>query len=272
MWSPEDNLISVNELAEVHSDPNVVIFDCRHDLMTPDAGHNMYLQGHIPNSTFASVDDNLADPPGERGRHPLPTRDKFLTTVRSWGVKNDSLIITYDQGVAIFACRLWWMFRWLGHEKVSVLDGGLNAWKSKELPLCTDVCIPSRSTFEAKSPLTRLADADNVLNHNGVLLDGREEDRFQGQNETIDHTAGHIPGAICRPSNFNLDSSLKFTRDASPFDMVTDNTDVICYCGSGIKATHNILALVVSGHKEPALYPGSWSEWIEDPSRPIVTG
>ncbi len=272
MWRPEDNLISVDELVAIQDDPKTVIFDCSYELTNPDAGHKLYTQGHIPNSIFAYVTGDLADPPGERGRHPLPTLDEFLETVRSWGVSNDSHVISYDQGLAIFACRLWWMFRWLGHEKVSVLDGGLSAWKAAGQPLRTDVNKLSRSIFAPKAALTSLVDANDVLNHNGVLIDARAENRFQGEIEPIDHTAGHIPGAICRPSSKNLDKSFKFTRDGSRFDVLKDEEKVICYCGSGISATHNILSIILAGHKEPSLYSGSWSEWIEDPSRPVVTG
>ena len=272
MWAPDDNLIAVEQLASIQDDPNIVIFDCRYELTNPDAGHKLYLQGHIPNATFAYVTGDLADSPGTRGRHPLPSREKFLETVRDWGVTNDSHVVTYDQGLAIFACRLWWMFRWLGHERVSVLDGGFEAWKSAGFSQSNDGIKRSQSTFAAKPPLTHLADANEVLNHHGVLIDARAENRFRGEVEPIDHTAGHIPGAICRPSSLNLDRSLKFTRDGSRFDMVTDDAKVICYCGSGISATHNIFSIVLTGRKEPALYPGSWSEWIEDPSRPVVTG
>ena len=272
MWKPDDNLISVEQLTAIQDDPNTVIFDCSYELMNPDAGHQLYMQGHVPNAIFAYVTGDLADPPGNRGRHPLPSRESFLKTVRSWGVNNDSHVVSYDQGLAIFACRLWWMFRWLGHEKVSVLDGGLSAWKASGQPLSTDICKSSRSTFEPKPALTSLVDANEVLNHHGVLIDARAEDRFRGEFEPIDHTAGHIPGAICRPSSKNLDASFKFTRDASRFDILTDDSEVICYCGSGISATHNILSIVLAGHKEPSLYSGSWSEWIEDPTRPVVTG
>ncbi|MYD46093.1 MAG: sulfurtransferase [Gammaproteobacteria bacterium] len=272
MWRPEDNLISVDELVAIQDDPKTVIFDCSYELTNPDAGHKLYVEGHIPNSIFAYITGDLATPPGERGRHPLPTREEFLETVRSWGVSNDSHVISYDQGLAIFACRLWWMLRWLGHEKVSVLDGGLSAWKAAGQPLSTDVNELSRSTFEPKPALTSLVDANDVLNHNGVLIDARAENRFRGEVEPIDHTAGHIPGAICRPSSKNLHESFKFTRDGSQFDVLTDEQEVICYCGSGISATHNILSIILAGHKEPSLYSGSWSEWIEDPSRPVVTG
>lgn len=272
MWKPEDNLISVEELSTIQSDSNTVIFDCSYELTNPDAGLKLYEQGHIPNAIFAYVTGDLAEPPGKRGRHPLPTREKFLETVRSWGVNNDSHVISYDQGLAIFACRLWWMFRWLGHEKVSVLDGGLSAWKVAGQPLSVDVNELKTSTFEPKSALTSLVDANDVLNHQGVLIDARAENRFRGEIEPIDHTAGHIPGAICRPSSGNFDESFKYTKDGSRFDVLTENADVICYCGSGISATHNILSIILAGHKEPSLYSGSWSEWIEDPSRPVVTG
>lgn len=272
MWKPEDNLISVEQLIEIQRDSTTVIFDCSYELTNPDAGLRLYEQGHIPNAIFAYVTGDLAEPAGARGRHPLPTRKKFLETVRAWGVNNDSHVITYDQGLAIFACRLWWMFRWLGHERVSVLDGGMRAWRTAGMPLSTEGTSHSRSEFKINPELTRLVDADAVAKHHGILIDARAENRFRGDVEPIDHTAGHIPGAICRPSSKNLDESFKFKRDTSRFEVLADDEEVICYCGSGISATHNILSIILSGYEEPSLYAGSWSEWIEDPSRPVVTG
>ncbi len=271
MWQASNNLISVDELEINLENPKFVIFDCRADLFAPDWGLQQYLAEHIPRAQFASLDDDLADSPGERGRHPLPERNAFIETVRKWGVNNDSRIITYDQGTSFFACRAWWMFRWLGHKRVSVLDGGFEAWKRAGLRVSVGKETREPSSFDAHAPLTRMVDAHQVANHNDVLLDAREFDRYLGQNETIDHRAGHIPNAISSPWNDNLNEYGSFARDPNKFHMATKQSDIICYCGSGVKATHNILALVVSGFPEPALYPGSWSEWIEDPDRPAVT-
>ena len=161
------------------------------------------------------------------------------------------------------------MMRWLGHQRVSVLDGGIAAWNEAGFETTTDIPEFPVSEFQANEPLTKLVTADELLNFDGVLIDARARDRFRGLNETIDHTSGHIPGARCSPCSENIGNDGRFTRDPSKFSFVNNDANVVCYCGSGISANSNILAMLVSGYPEPALYPGSWSEWIEDSSRPV---
>ena len=271
MWKSEDNLISATTLKSLIGRGKVVIFDCRFDLRNIELGHQQYLAGHIPSARYISLDDDLADQPGKRGRHPLPRREDFATVLRSHGVNNDSFIVAYDDSNSIFACRLWWMVRWAGHEKIAILNGGLKSWLATGLALTTTQSDPKYGTFALKTPLTRQVEVDDVQSHQGVLIDARSTDRFHGQNENMDHTAGHIPGALCCPFSDNLDESGLFVAAGKNFEKVSKNEDIISYCGSGVTATHNILALILAGYDEPALYAGSWSEWIENPTRPIAT-
>ena len=266
----EQYLIQAQELAESIREPDTVVVDCRHDLQDPDLGRNQYLEEHIPGAIFASLDSDLAAPPGIHGRHPLPSKSEFAETLESWGISNRSFVISYDNQTSMFACRLWWMLRWLGHNNVAVLDGGFAAWKSAGLSTSSEIPEPQTVSFSVGTQLTRTVTADEVLAHNDVLLDARAEDRFHGMNETIDHKAGHIPNAQCSPFAANVDQQGKFILNPDKFKQVAQDADIICYCGSGVSATHNVLALLLAGYSEPALYPGSWSEWIEDPTRPIA--
>lgn len=270
MWKPEDNLISPEKLHGFLGKPQLVIVDSRCDLIDRDLGFRQYCESHIPGAIFASIDEDLADPPGKRGRHPLPSKERFVEFLDRSGISNDSHVVVYDGSNAMFSCRLWWMLRWVGHERVSVLDGGFAAWQAAGFQTSTDISVPSPTKFSVGDPITRMVTADEVTNHRGLLLDARTEDRFQGLNETMDHTAGHIPGAVCSPFVDNTGPDGKFTRDPGKFEGISGDADVICYCGSGVTATNNILALIVLGYDEPALYPGSWSEWIEDPDRPRI--
>lgn len=271
MWKPEQNLISAEELHSKLGDSSIVIADSRSDLMDPELGYRQYLDSHIPGALFVSLEEDLSDPPGARGRHPLPTKDRFVDSLCRWGVSDESHVVVYDAGNSMFACRMWWMLRWVGHPRASVLDGGFSAWCDAGFETSSDIPVPQPTSFTVRESLTRTATADDVAQHPGVLVDARTEDRFHGMNETIDHTAGHIPGAFCSPFLQNLGPDGKFTRDPSKFEGIPMHKDVICYCGSGVTATNNILAMVVAGYEEPALYPGSWSEWIEDPERPLAT-
>lgn len=264
-------LIDVDELHGLIDQQACIVVDCRADLEEQELGFRLYLEGHIPGARFASLDSDMADVPGSRGRHPLPEKHAFAETLENFGVSNESLVVTYDERNSMYASRFWWMVRWLGHERVRVLNGGFSAWTRAELPVETSVPSPKRASFEINAPLTRQVTVDEVKAFDGLLLDARAEDRFHGMNESIDHTAGHIPGATCSPFMKNLDSAGKFLHTFDRFEGLAENADVVCYCGSGVSATHNILALLLSGHEEPALYPGSWSEWIEDPNRPIET-
>jgi len=280
-------LIPAAKLAQQLSDPNWIVLDCRHDLANPDAGRAAYDAGHIPNAQFAHLDLDLSDkkpgPNGEfRGRHPLPARDAFIETLRRWGVNRNSQIIAYDAQGSIFAARLWWMLRWIGHENVAVLDGGLPAWIAQRMQLSTEPASRARGDINAQLSRVTTVSADDIVANlsqpSRIVVDARAPDRFRGQNETLDPVGGRIPGARSRYFRDNLDASGRFKSPealAREFGAVLgahDPQEVVNYCGSGVSACHNLLAMEVAGLRGARLYPGSWSEWCADPSRPVESG
>ncbi len=251
---------------------NAVVFDCRSTLMAPEQGRLDYDAGHIPGALFADLDVYLSSEPGPRGRHPLPDPQTLAAFMRSMGVNDDTTVVCYDQNAGAFAARLWWLLRWLGHEDVAVLDGGLDAWLEAGGELVTSEQTPIPGNFSIRTSLTRTCEADRLPSDEVKLLDARDEARFRGEVEPIDKVAGHIPGAVCLPFVGNLTDG-KFKSPEALRERFGDLDDQsACYCGSGVTATHNILAICIAGLPEPMLYPGSWSEWVEDPARPIATG
>jgi thiosulfate/3-mercaptopyruvate sulfurtransferase len=274
-------LISVAELAKHLDDPAFVIFDCRHELTNPGFGVKAYAESHIPGALFAHLDRDLAAPlTGRNGRHPLPDPKVFAEWLARMGVAEGKQVIGYDNAGGVYASRLWWMLRWLGHQNVAVLDGGWQAWLAAGQPVTIDVPVPKPARFaiaRRESPV----DAQYVLNHlqspEMVLLDARANDRYHGQNETIDPVGGHIPGAHNRFFKDNLTpqgffkSPEQLRDDFKPFVGSGAPEKVVSQCGSGVTACHNLLAMEIAGLKGGRLYPGSWSEWIADPSRPRAT-
>jgi len=278
-------LIAADQLAPHIDAPDWVVVDCRHDLMNHAAGRAAYDAGHLPHAVFAEMETELSDkrpgPDGAfRGRHPLPDRDAFVETLRRWGVRHGSQVVAYDAHGGMYAARLWWMLRWIGHEAVAVLDGGLPAWQALGLPLSTEPPQRPRGDIEARPSLVQTVDAATVLAHVGTpsrtVVDARAPDRFRGENETIDPVGGHIPGARNRFFKDNLQADGRF----KPADqlraewaaIVPDPAAAIMQCGSGVTACHNLLALEIIGARGAALYPGSWSEWVADGRRPVATG
>ncbi len=265
-------LVSVRELGKTRK--NVRLIACRARLGDLEFGARAFAGGHIPGAVRGDLDHNFAGPPGKSGRHPLPDATQLIEHCRQWGIMDSSQIVVYDDMGGMIAARAWWLLRWLGHAAVVVLDGGLPAWIAAGLPLETTTSTYPLGNFSRRPALTRAIDASELLSKTPThLLDARAEERFAGVKEPIDHTAGHIPGAICIPAAGNLDASQHFRPPAelkSRFANITAD-DVACYCGSGVTAAHNVLALRIAGFPEPRLYPGSWSEWIEDPTRPIAT-
>ncbi len=276
-------LISVGELAQLKP-LSFALFDCRFDLTRPQWGADAYAQGHLPNARYLHLDRDLSAPiTPHTGRHPLPLPTEFARRLGGWGVDSDTQVIAYDQGNGMVAARLWWMLRWVGHRKVAVLDGGLAAWVADGRLLATDeganrlareyrIGAVSMGTVDAQSLQKQLAKGEILL------VDGRAADRFAGQNETIDPIAGHVPGARNRPFAHNLDAQGRFLPaeelrsrwQATLGERSSEN--LVLMCGSGVSACHNLLALEHAGLGGAKLYPGSWSEWIRDPSRPIATG
>ena len=265
-------LISAEELATKLE--QVLVFDCRAQADGPDRGRQD--SGHIPGALHADLDRDLSSQPGQRGRHPLPEREYLAQRFRTWGVNRDSPLVCYDQNSGAFAARFWWLARWLGHGKVRLLDGGLDAWVSagQDIEVAPQERLPGN--FTAGEPLTRVCGVSDVQSREHILLDARDAARYRGEVEPIDRVAGHIPGALSAPFPENLTGN-RFKSSGELAGRFTGlglkpEHSLVCYCGSGVTASHNILALLVAGYPEPALYPGSWSEWIADPNRPIETG
>ena len=282
---PFRTLISAADLAPYIQDDNWIVLDCRHDLANPAAGRAAFDAGHIPQAQFAHLDLDLSDqrpgPNGEfRGRHPLPERDAFVEKLRAWGVNQASQVIAYDAHGGMYAARLWWMLRWVGHAAVAVLDGGLPAWTGLGLPLSTEQAPKRQGNIAARPSLVSVASAADIVanlkTRQRNVIDARAPDRFRGENETLDPVGGHIPGAKNRFFKDNLQPDSRFKpalQLQADFGALIGAPDkAIMQCGSGVTACHNLLALEVAGLSGAALYPGSWSEWCADPARPVVTG
>src|SRR5687768_15140220 len=253
--------------------------DCRWELGKPERGRELYLQGHIPGASFLDVERELSAPPGgsEGGRHPLPAAGDFARAAGRAGIGPGVLVVAYDQGMSGGAARLWWLLRHFGHEEVAVLDGGIDAWVG---PLANGEEEIEEAEFSARERTDDVASAEELLEGLGgeglVLVDARAAERYRGEVEPIDPVAGHIPGAVNVPTTTNLRADGTFR---SPEELralyaaagVTGDADVAAYWGSGVTATHDVLALELAGIRA-ALYPGSWSGWITDPARPVEKG
>jgi thiosulfate/3-mercaptopyruvate sulfurtransferase len=275
-------LISVADLRSRLADPRLAIFDCRHDLMNPDAGARAYAQSHIPGARFAHSDKDLAGPKsGRNGRHPLPDPQAFMAWLGGQGVDGGTQVLAYDSAGGASAARLWWMLRWLGHEHVAVLDGGWEAWVQSGGPVTADLPAIVPATFSGK-PRDTWVDVLFVQSHlndpSVVVIDARSPERYRGEIEPIDPIAGHIPGARNRLYKDNLDAGNRFKAAAQLRDEFlrllagTKPEQTVHQCGSGVSACHNLLAMEIAGLPGAKLYPGSWSEWCSDPARPVARG
>jgi len=241
-------------------------------------GRDDYSAGHIPGAQFVDLDTDLADPAGNGGRHPLPSPERFAAAMRRLGVRNDGTVVVYDAGNSTAAARAWWLLRRLGHRDTRVLDGGFAAWRRGGQPVETEVRAVAAGDFTPGPPGAEVVQADGLLGAaaEGVLLDARDRERYLGAIEPVDPVAGHIPGAVSAPTKDNVTADGTFRgpgalRERFAALGVTGTRPVTVYCGSGITAAHEVLALEVAGFPA-ALYPGSWSEWITDPDRPVATG
>jgi thiosulfate/3-mercaptopyruvate sulfurtransferase len=279
--------ISAADLASHINDPHWVILDCRHDLLDPQAGRNAYAAGHLPQAQLIGIDTDLSaaktGPDGAfRGRHPLPERAAFIETLRAFGIADNAQVVAYDAHGGMYAARLWWMLRWVGHAAVAVLDGGMAAWQAQGMTLSASAPAPApvRGGITLRPALVASVSAAEVLANLGsqslTVVDARTADRFRGENETIDPVGGHIPGAKNRFFKDNLQADGRFkpaTQLRSEFTAIIAAPETaIMQCGSGVTACHNLLALEIAGMPGAALYPGSWSEWCADPARPVATG
>lgn len=263
-------------------DPSYAIVDCRHALADFGLGRRLYEESHVPGAFFAGVEEDLAGrKTGRNGRHPMPDPNEFARFLRGIGVDSTTQIVAYDGGADMFAARLWFLCRWIGHEAAAVLDGGFAAWRRAGYPVTAEIPRAAHEGDVTARPDARmLVDASYVhahLDDAGMqLLDARAEDRFAGENETIDPVAGHIPGARNRwfKRNFNEDGTFKSPSDlrAEFAAHGVDPQRVVHNCGSGVSAAANQLAMLHAGLHGSRVYGGSWSEWIADSSRPIATG
>lgn len=277
-----DNLVSPAILARQLMKPDWVIVDCRFDLADPDAGRHLWTRSHIPGAIFADLEQDLSAPAtATSGRHPLPDPADLAECFSAWGIGMNTQVVAYDDSNGAYAARVWWLLRWLGHQTVAVLNGGLNAWRRAGLPLTDEAPDIKPDHFEMRLQSNMTVDADELeksLQQDYVVLDARSAPRFLGDEEPLDQQAGHIPGAHNFPFTANLDRHGAFLPAAELrvyFDAARQNTPaehIICMCGSGVTACHNLLAMHIAGLHGARLYPGSWSEWSKDPQRQVATG
>lgn len=253
-----------------------ILLDIRWQLGGPP-GKPAYLAGHLPGAAYVDMETDLAGPVSAgTGRHPLPPATAFAEAMRRAGVRADRPVVVYDGGQGIAAARAWWLLRTSGHPDVRVLDGGLPAWEG---PLETGDVAPARGDFEPSPDTARLLDADGAasLARRGLLLDARAAARYRGEAEPVDPVAGHIPGAVSGDTaeNTREDGTFRSPEELrARFEALgaAPSTEIGVYCGSGVSAAHQLLALTLAGFDSARLYAGSWSEWITDPSRPVATG
>jgi len=272
-------LVSTSELAQ--NLPRWRVFDCRHDLGKPELGEQQYREGHVPGALFAHLDRDLSGrKTGRNGRHPLPEPQDFERWLEKTGLTPKDRAVCYDAGPGAMAARLWWMLRWIGHENVAVLDGGFAKWTKEGRPVTVDVPLFTRFNYPIRARKDLAVDVTTVAKNlkNSLLLDARAPVRYRGEQEPIDPVAGRIPGAANR---FNMDNltpegtfkpSPVLKQELASTLQGRSPADVIHYCGSGVAACHNLLAMEIAGLAGGKLYAGSWSEWSADPTRPQERG
>ncbi len=277
-------LIDVDTLHRHHHDPDWRVIDARFSLADPGQGAREYGEGHLPGALYAHLDNDLSGPivPGATGRHPLPSPERAAEAFSRWGIADGVQVVVYDGSGGSVAARLWWMLRWLGHDAVAVLDGGWPAWTGAELPVTQEVPNVTPRTFVPRVRDHLIADTDEVDRYREdaawAVLDARTPERFRGEKEPIDPVAGHIPGARCATFDWNLGEDGRFLAPDDlrrRFEELFSGVPVervVNYCGSGVSACHNLLAIVHAGLGDARLYPGSWSQWITDEKRPVGTG
>lgn len=281
-------LISTAQLQELMQQAApLLVFDCSFELMKPQSGEAQYQEGHITQALRADLERHLsvhgATPAASGGRHPLPTREAFAHWLGNQGLRSDTQVVVYDRQGANYSGRLWWMLKWVGHEAVAVLDGGLQAWQASGGATETGVGrTPAPWPYQVSEALVELVDAPALLAQLGrptqTVLDARAAPRFKGEVEPLDPVAGHIPGALNRVFTSNLDAQGFFKPAAqlrAEFDALLAGHSaqgVVHHCGSGVSALPNLIAMEVAGLGRGALYAGSWSDWCSDPSRPVAQG
>ena len=273
-------LIEPEILATLLNDEQVIILDARFSLANRREGQALFDQGHIPGAIYADLESDLSGDicPGKTGRHPLPAQDQFTDTLRTWGVTEHSLVVVYDDGGHAMAARAWWLLRWAGVNCVCVLHGGLKAWLAARYPVTTESFSRVQSTllpaFSSMPTVTAEKLHKELGSDSMVCIDARSQERFNGEVEPLDAKAGHIPGALCHPFVKNMDEQGRFLSPEqlrAQFNaLIPKGSTPVFYCGSGVTACHNILAMEYAGLNNAVLYPGSWSEWITEPGRPVA--
>ncbi len=273
-------VVSCEVLAGHLNDPDWRVFDCRHQLSDVGYGEKVYAEGHVPGAFFMHLDRDLSSPMnGLNGRHPLPDPQLLAKKLGAAGVTSQTQVVVYDDAGGMVAGRLWWLLRWLGHDRVALLDGGINQWMKEERPLSVDLPKSAPTVFDV-AQRDWVATTDEVLANIDTkefcVVDARAPDRFRGENETLDPVGGHIPGARNRFFRDNLDADGLFRTAAELRREFLDLFDgiepekTVAQCGSGVSACHNLLAMEIAGLHGARLYAGSWSEWCNDPARPVA--
>jgi thiosulfate/3-mercaptopyruvate sulfurtransferase len=276
-------LVSAAQLAQHLNDPDWVVFDCRFTLSDPDSGHRTYQAGHIPGARYAHLNaDFSSEVTPTSGRHPLPDSQLLALKLGQWGVDNHKQVVVYDDSLGSMASRMWWVLRWLGHQSVALLDGGVQRWIRDGHPITADPTTIAPAEFTARPDSSMWVDANCIeealRSDKCLIIDARAEERFSGEREVLDKVAGHIPGSINLPFEDNLDMGGTYLTAEELREAYLDLLNgvepqrVVHMCGSGVTACHNVIAMEHAGLKGSRLYPGSWSEWITDPGRPIETG
>jgi thiosulfate/3-mercaptopyruvate sulfurtransferase len=277
------SLISAQELRGHLGDPDWVVFDCRFSLADTNLGERLYREAHVPGARYAHLDRDLSGPPGPgRGRHPLPDPDRLARWLGGQGVAPDTQVVVYDDSRGAIAARLWWMLRWLGHRSAALLNGGYACWIELGLPVTAEIPAIEPRDFSARAERGLWCTSDEVAGELDAgklaLIDARGEKRFRGEEEPLDRVAGHVPGAGNLPWEGNLDAKGLFLPAAelrARYQALVagrEGRSVVHMCGSGVTACHNLLAMEIAGLPGSRLYPGSWSEWITDPERPVARG
>lgn len=278
------HLINASELERRLDRPDVRIVDCRFDLGDPSAGRRAYEEEHVRGAVFADLDTDLSAPVGpDTGRHPLPNVEAVANTLGRLGIDKSTEVVVYDDGPGALAARAWWLLRYLGHSRVRLLDGGIEAWKADARPVARGVETAEPRRFRAEPRGDKVISTAELAENIGSiesmnLIDARDAARFRGEVEPIDTVAGHIPGAVSLPYTVSLDDRGRWRKRAQLetlwAGMLGDNRETpwIAMCGSGVTACHLAISALEAGYREPRLYVGSWSEWIRDPARPVGLG
>jgi thiosulfate/3-mercaptopyruvate sulfurtransferase len=273
-------LIDTATLKNRLGEDDLVVLDARFRLTEPSAGRTLWAAGHVPGARYAHLDADLSAPvTGTTGRHPLPDPDALAGRLSAWGVGPGTSVVVYDDAGGAIAARAWWLLRWLGHDDVAVLDGGIAAWEAAGGPVDSRDPVPIPRAFAGRPRAGLVAAVGEVEAGVGagsmVLVDVREASRFEGRAEPIDPVAGHVPGAVSLPWQANLGADGRFLPPealaARYQPLLAAGEDMpVFMCGSGVTACHGLLAMAHAGLGEGRLYAGSWSEWIRDPSRPVA--